>query len=95
VYEYYVNKPDEEVWYWVSPEIRVDASLFKGKEASARANFLTEGLRGAIPLKTVRKWKRKSMIITVTATEIRPMELTRNDFRFPSHYEVYGYDWRR
>jgi len=91
-YAFRVQKPDEEIIYYVSPKYRVDVSLFAGKKR-AQAFFLNEGLYGAIPLKMIRK--QEGLTIEVTAVKIQPMRLDPESLKIPKEYEIWGYDYRR
>ena len=91
-YGFRVQKPNEEVIYYVSPKYRVNTQLFAGKKR-AQAFFLNEGLYGAIPLKMIRK--QEDLTIEVTAVKVQPMRLDPASMRIPKGYEVLGYDYRR
>jgi len=91
VYIFHVKKPNEEIFYYVSPKYRVNISLFRGKK-HAYAFFLNEGLYGAIPLKMIRK--QEGLTIEVTAISIRPMKLDPESMKIPKDYKIRGYDPR-
>lgn len=90
--EYKVVKPDEEILYYISDKYRVNVHLFKGK-TNAQANFLTKGLNGCIPLKTIRKTNK--YWITVTAVKIEKQKLQTQQFRIPNGWKLTGTDLRR
>jgi len=90
-YGYVSDQPDETVYYYISPQYRVDMTLYKGK-SNARASFVTEGLRGCIPLKTVRIAKDKKRTITIWAIKATPMKLVTEQFRIPPGMKVMPYD---
>lgn len=87
-----MQKPDEEITYYVSPKYRVNTQLFAGKKR-AQAFFLNEGLYGAIPLKMIRK--QEDLTIEVTAVKVQPMRLDPESMKIPKGYEILGYDYRR
>jgi hypothetical protein len=91
VYVFRVKKPDEEIFYHVSPKYRVDVTLFRDKKR-ATAFFLNEGLYGAIPLKMIRK--QEGLTIEVIATSVQPMKLDPETMKIPKDYEIGGYDIR-
>jgi hypothetical protein len=90
--EYKVEKPNRTILYYVSDKYRVNTKLFKGK-TRAYASFLTKGLNGRIPLKTIQK--TNNLQITTTATKIQPQKLQKEQFRIPNGWKVSGLDLRR
>ena len=72
------------VEYYVSPLYRVDTSLYKGKE-EAKADFLTPGLGGMIPLKKVMR--EKTLTTTLEYTKIEARHLPMENFRIPEGYQ--------
>jgi hypothetical protein len=90
--EYKVEKPNRTILYYVSDKYRVNTKLFKGK-TRAHASFLTKGLNGRIPLKTIQK--TNNLQITTTATKIQPQKLQKEQFRIPNGWKVSGLDLRR
>lgn len=90
-YVFHVKKPNEELFYYVSPKYRVDLNAFQGKKRAV-AFFLNEGLYGAIPLKMIRK--QPSLTIEITATSIKPMALDPESMKIPKDYQIGGYDPR-
>jgi len=91
-YAYKVIKKDEEITYYINPRIRVNLSRFKGLD-NASANFLTRGLNGCIPLRTVRK--NKDYEVKIDATHVLPQKINRSDFQLPLSFERQEYDYRR
>lgn len=90
--EYKVEKPNRTILYYVSDKYRVNTRLFKGK-TRAHAAFLTKGLEGRIPLKTIQKVN--NLQITTTATKIEPKKLQKEQFRIPNGWYMAGWDLRR
>jgi hypothetical protein len=82
---YKVSKAKEITLYYVHDSIRVNTNLFKGKK-DAQMNFLTEGLEGRIPLKTVRK--TPDITITTTAVQILPRKFKMDQFRIPAGTQI-------
>ena len=91
-YAYKVVKPDEEITYYISPKIRVNLARFKELDG-AKANFLTKGLNGCIPLRTVRKTKDYTVVIE--CTKITPRKYDQSQFALPAHFERIRMDYRR
>ncbi len=89
---YVIKKPHEKITLYVSPKYKVNTALFKNKTA-AQAAFLTKGLQGMIPLKTVRE--SKDIKTVITATKIEPQELQTGGFRLPPKWKRELYDYRR
>lgn len=90
--EYKVEKPNRTIIYYVSDQYRVNTKLFKGK-TKAQAAFLTKGLEGRIPLKTIQKVD--NLQITTTATKIEPKKLQKEQLRIPNGWKMEGLDLRR
>ena len=83
--EYRVQKKGEYIFYYVNDQYRIDPDLFKGKK-DAQVNFLTAGLNGRIPLKTVRK--TSVLTVTTQATQIQPRKLDISQFRIPENFLI-------
>lgn len=83
--EYRVQKKGEYIFYYVNDQYRIDPDLFKGKK-DAQVNFLTAGLNGRIPLKTVRK--TSVLTVTTQATQIQPRKLDISQFRIPENFVI-------
>lgn len=90
--EYKVEKPGRTIIYYVSDKYKVNTKLFKGK-TRAQAAFLTKGLEGRIPLKTIQKVN--GLQITTTAVKIEPQKLQKEQFRIPNGWKMSGWDLRR
>lgn len=91
-YSYVVKKPDETITYFCSPKIRANTAFFA--QTDARANFLTKGLRGMIPLMTIRQSRER--IIKIKCVQVARRELGMSNFRIPPGFEVSPmYDYRR
>lgn len=93
-FEFKVDKRDETIYYYVSPKYRVDLIRYQ-KLTKARANFLTKGLQGCIPLKTVRISKTKDMKTTITVYKIEAKQYDPSMFRLPANIEMRGRDYSR
>ncbi|MGQ9864069.1 MAG: hypothetical protein ACUVRD_06280 [Bacteroidia bacterium] len=91
-YGFRVQKPDEEIIYYVDPLLRVNTAYYKGKK-QARAFFLVQGLYGAIPLQVIRK--QKDLTITVRAKRVQAINFDPESFQIPKGYSMWGYDYRR
>lgn len=91
-YAYKVVKPGEEITYYISPKVRVNTARFKDLDG-AKANFLTKGLNGCIPLRTVRK--TADYTVTIDCTQLTPRKLNKLDFQLPDSFERYQVDYRR
>jgi hypothetical protein len=91
-FAYRVVKPDEEIIYYINPKYRINTALYKGKKR-AKAAFLTIGLDGCIPLKTIRK--QKDIITATIATKITPSKYPVGLFRLPPGIKLVGADYRR
>ncbi len=90
--EYKVEKPNRTILYYVSDKYRLNTTFFKGK-TNAQAAFLTKGLDGRIPLKTIQKTNQ--LQITTTAVKIEPRKLQKEQFRIPNGWKLSGLDLRR
>jgi len=91
-YAYRVSTPEETIIHYISPKYRINTALFKGKK-NAKAAFLTDGLSGCIPLKTIRK--QKDIVTVTTAHKITPANYPLSLFRLPPGTKVVGADYRR
>lgn len=88
---YKLVKPGQTLYYYVSDNYKVDLKPYQGKK-DAKANFLTPGLEGRIPLKTVIK--ESGLITTMVCTKITPKPLDDSQFRFPTGWEIKKRDHR-
>lgn len=91
-YGYKVQKAGEEIIHYVTPKIRVNMKFYGGK-SKARHAFMTHGLDGCIPLKTVRK--NKERVLTVTATKVTAQKLQIEQFTIPKEFKILNRDYRR
>jgi hypothetical protein len=82
---YRVQKKGEYIFYYVTDLYRIDPTLFEGKK-DAQVNFLTLGLDGRIPLKTVRK--TAALIVTTQADQVIPRKLEVSQFRIPANFII-------
>lgn len=83
--EYRVQKKGEYIFYYVTNLYRIDPALFEGKK-DAQVNFLTIGLDGRIPLKTVRK--TAALTVTTKADQVIPRKLEVEQFRIPPNFVI-------
>lgn len=83
--EYRVQKKGEYIFYYVTDLYRIDPALFAGKK-DAQVNFLTLGLDGRIPLKTVRK--SSTLTVTTKADQVIPRKLEVEQFRIPPQFLI-------
>lgn len=91
-YGYKVTKGQQNIFYYISPQLRMNTALFRGK-TQAKISFLTQGLNGCIPLKTVIK--TSGYTASVTAAKVAPMKLPKEEFSIPPGFTIMGYDYRR
>lgn len=89
--EYVTKKPKLHTYYYVSGEYRVDTTVFDTL-TEAKANFLTRGLGGRIPLKTVMK--QPGLTITTTVVTMKREKLPTGGFMIPEGWVVKGRDNR-
>ncbi len=79
---YRVKKHDGITFYYVSDKYRVNRDLFEGK--NARADFLTKGLDGRIPVKKVVK--KEGITITSVMARINPVTHSQAMFAIPDGF---------
>jgi hypothetical protein len=91
-YGYKVKKKNEEIIFYVSPKYRADLRFYP-EGTAAKASFLTKGLNGCIPLKTIRKNPERT--IEIVATRIQKRNLKKEEFSIPRGFKILGYDYRR
>jgi hypothetical protein len=91
-YGYKVKKKDEEIIFYISPKYRADLAFYP-EGTAAKASFLTQGLGGCIPLKTIRKNAERT--IEIVATRIQRKNLKKEEFSIPRGFKILGYDYRR
>jgi hypothetical protein len=89
--EYKVTKPGEQIFYYVSDKYRINLNKYANKD-DAKASFLTEGLDGRIPLKTIIKTPDLTTETVVNA--IQPKALEIENFRIPSDFKLKPRDHR-
>lgn len=89
--EYKVTKKDEQTFYYVSDKYRVNLHKFDGKD-EAKASFLTQGLEGRIPLKTVIK--TPNLTTETVISVITPKALDAENFLIPSDFKLKPRDHR-
>ncbi|MCS7072922.1 MAG: hypothetical protein NZ108_00485 [Bacteroidia bacterium] len=91
-YGYKVEKPHETIIHYISPKYRANVALYANKKR-ADISFLTKGLDGCIPLKSIIK--TPTLTTTVSATKIVPQKYETLMFRIPKTYQIRPYDYRR
>jgi hypothetical protein len=84
-YAFRVNKPNDKITYYISPQYHVELGFFAGKD-NAKANFLSRGLYGCIPLLTLRENSRRT--IEIRAGNIARKALPSESFTIPRGWEV-------
>ena len=92
--EYLVEKPktQEKIYYYVSDLYKVDPALYAGM-TEAKADFLTKGLEGRIPL-------RKVMKTPMLTTELDLISVTKKvhapeNFQIPAGFKIKKRDPRK
>lgn len=85
--EFKVTRTDrkEVILYYVSDQFRVDTTLFEGKK-DAKADFLTEGLGGRIPLKKVIK--TPDLTTEIELTSIKSIQHDDANFKIPEGFKI-------
>ena len=91
---YKVLKPKDKtvVYYYVCDEFKMDVTKFDGHEG-AKADFLTKGLEGKIPLKKVIK--SPNLTTTITVFRIVPQEFKEELFYIPPGFTLKKRDPRK
>jgi hypothetical protein len=84
-YAYRVIKPDDKITYYITPKIHVELGYY-ANATEATASFLTQGLRGCIPLLTIRENARRT--IEIRAVSINPQRYEEAMFRIPRQFHV-------
>ncbi|MCB9235751.1 MAG: hypothetical protein H6581_29155 [Bacteroidia bacterium] len=84
---YRVVKPGEAaILYYVTDKYRVDLKNYEGKDKNeAKADFLTPGLDGRIPLRKVIK--QANLTITTEYSSITPKALGEANFKIPRGFK--------
>ena len=87
------REPARTTTLWISPSLRVDASLFR-ENSRAQAYFLVRGLEGCIPLRIQVQEPR--LTTTTEATAVSPRSLPAVEFTLPKGMSIFkGTDYRR
>lgn len=84
-YAYQVIKPDDKITYYISPKYHVELGFY-AEATNCTANFLTNGLRGCIPLLTIRENARRT--IEIRAVNINPQPYDQAMFRLPPQFRI-------
>ncbi|MEM0996144.1 MAG: hypothetical protein AAGN35_03650 [Bacteroidota bacterium] len=92
--EYLVTKSREKtkIYYYVSDQYRVDTQAYAGKD-KAKADFLTLGLEGRIPLRKIIK--TPSLTTEIDLRNAQPRDLDIENFRIPESFKLRGRDPRK
>ena len=90
--EYKVYKDNDTITYYVNDDVKINLAYFPDS-TNARANFLTYGLSGRIPLMTIRKNAKRT--IKIKATNVRRRELDKEQFLIPEGFKRFKKDYRR
>lgn len=88
---YKVDRPERITYYYVNDQFRVNTDDYKDKD-EAKANFLTEGLGGRIPLKTVIK--EPGLTTEIELVSIEKKQLDKENFLIPGNFKLKGRDPR-
>jgi len=85
--EYVLERPSaqETIYYYVVDKYRVDSKLYEGKK-DAKADFLTPGLEGRIPLKKVIQ--TPNVTTEISLMSIKPKALDASNFQIPEGFVV-------
>jgi hypothetical protein len=85
--EYLVEKPQtqEKIYYYVSDLYRVDPVLYLGK-TDAKADFLTNGLDGRIPLRKVMKTPNLTTELDLIGVKAKTLEA--ENFQMPRGFVI-------
>jgi hypothetical protein len=86
-----VDRPERITYYYVNDDFRVNTDYFKDQD-EAKANFLTEGLGGRIPLKTIIK--EPGLTTEIELVSIEKKTLDKENFLIPSNFKLKGRDPR-
>lgn len=91
--EYKMKRPGQYIYFYVHDKYRVDTLHYHGKKKDeAKADFLTKGLDGRIPLRKIIKSPRLN--IELDLLSIAPKELDIENFRIPQGFKLKGRDPR-
>lgn len=88
---YKVDRPERITYYYVNDDFRVNTDYFKDQD-EAKANFLTEGLDGRIPLKTIIK--EPGLTTEIELVSIEKKTLDKENFLIPASFKLKGRDPR-
>ena len=85
--EFEVKKPEngETVYYYVCDKYKVDLTPYAGKK-DAKADFLTDGLEGRIPLRKVIK--TAEIVTEIDMLSITVKELDKENFQIPANFII-------
>ena len=90
-YGFLIKKKDEEIKVYITPKYRVNLAHYNGKK-NADAMFVTPGIYGCIPLKTIRI--TKDLTTEITVTKISEKSLDKKGFGIPPDWKVDYRDYR-
>ncbi len=89
--EYYLKNEGIEFLYYVNDDYRAHTAAFP-EEPRTKASFLTIGLDGRIPLKTIKK--EPGLIVETTLVKVDQKTLDPGQFGIPKGFEVGNRDRR-
>lgn len=92
--EYKVERPEDETvtLYYVTDAIRVNMDLYAGMD-KAKADFMTKGLDGRIPLRKLIKSPGLTTEIDMRSVKARKLE--KENFLIPASFKLKGRDPRK
>ena len=89
--EYRLRREDEEFFYYVHDDYRVNTALFPVRPR-AKASFLAAGLDGRIPLMTIKR--QRGLVVRTTVKKITPQSFDPEQFAIPAGFTVKNRDYR-
>ena len=92
--EFVVNKPkiQEKVFYYINDQYKVDMTLYTGK-TEAKADFMTKGLNGCIPLRKVMK--TPSLTTELDLLSVKKTVHAPENFMVPTGFKIKKRDPRK
>jgi hypothetical protein len=90
--EYLLNRQGEQVFYYVSDLYRVDLKLYDGK-TEAKADFMTRGLEGRIPLRKVIKSPNLETMLDLNS--VKKTVHAPENFQIPAGFKIKKRDPRK
>jgi hypothetical protein len=92
--EYKVERPKDETitYYYVNDAVRINLDLYAGMD-KARADFLTEGLDGRIPLRKIIK--SPGLTTEIDMRSLKAKDLDKENFLIPASFKLKNRDPRK